>query len=182
MDRIRPQQTPDMSWVDKSISLGHKPSVFCNKTGADKIRIISGNFSGSNRLRRRCGARAVSYHGLWPMGEVQYDVHQTPSHGNPARENHMQYSHLEESSCTCSIRIWKSPRVKVGGRYQMDEGHIVVDSITQITVADITNDLARESGFASVADLLRIARHGSGDKVYLIRFHYWPYGVRDTLR
>ncbi|HZO52568.1 MAG TPA: ASCH domain-containing protein [Bryobacteraceae bacterium] len=80
----------------------------------------------------------------------------------------------------CSIRIWKSPRVKVGGRYQMDEGHIVVDSITQITVADITNDLARESGFATVADLLRIARHGSGEKVYLIRFHYLPYGVWDT--
>jgi hypothetical protein len=64
----------------------------------------------------------------------------------------------------------------------MDEGHIVVDSITQITVADITNELARESGFASVADLLRIARHGSGDKVYLIRFHYLPYGVWDTPR
>jgi hypothetical protein len=82
----------------------------------------------------------------------------------------------------CSIRIWKRPRVKVGGRYQMDEGHIVVDSITQITVADITNDLARESGFATVADLLRIARHGSGEKVYLIRFHYLPYGVLDTPR
>lgn len=83
---------------------------------------------------------------------------------------------------TYSIRIWKSPRVKVGGRYPMDEGHIVVDSITQITVADITNELARESGFATVADLLRIARHGSGDKVYLIRFHYLPYGVWDTPR
>ena len=82
----------------------------------------------------------------------------------------------------CSIRIWKSPRVKVGGRYQMDEGHIVVDSITQITVADITDEMARESGFATVADLLHIARHGSGDKVYLIRFHYLPYGVRDTPR
>jgi hypothetical protein len=62
----------------------------------------------------------------------------------------------------------------------MDEGHIVVDSITPITVADITNDLARESGFSSVDDLLRIARHGSGEKVYLIRFHYLPYGVLDT--
>ena len=61
----------------------------------------------------------------------------------------------------------------------MDDGHIVVDSITQITVADITNDLARESGFASVADLLQIARHGSGDKVYLIRFHFLPYGIWD---
>jgi hypothetical protein len=77
----------------------------------------------------------------------------------------------------CSIRIWKSPRVRVGGRYPMEEGHIVVDSITQITVDDITNDLARESGFAAVADLMRIAKHGSGDKVYLIRFHYLPYDI-----
>ena len=82
----------------------------------------------------------------------------------------------------CSIRIWKSPRVKVGGRYPMEEGHIVVDSITQITIADITDDLARESGFATVADLLRIAKHGSGDQVYLIRFHYLPYGVWDAPR
>jgi len=82
----------------------------------------------------------------------------------------------------CSIRIWKSPRVKVGGRYRMDDGHIVVDSITPITVADITRDLARESGFESVDDLLRIAKHGSGDKVYLIRFHYLPDGAWDTPR
>jgi hypothetical protein len=34
----------------------------------------------------------------------------------------------------------------VGGRYQMGEGHIVVDSIAPMTVTDITYDLARESG------------------------------------
>ncbi|MEO8678432.1 MAG: hypothetical protein ABI665_05260 [Vicinamibacterales bacterium] len=44
----------------------------------------------------------------------------------------------------------------------------------------ITRDLARESGFASVKDLLEIARHGSGDKVYLIRFHYLPPGAWDV--
>ena len=76
---------------------------------------------------------------------------------------------------TCSIRIWKRPQVKVGGRYQMDEGHIVVDSLTPITVAEITHELARESGFESVADLMGVAKHGSGDQVYLIRFHYLPY-------
>lgn len=81
----------------------------------------------------------------------------------------------------CSVRIWRRPRVKVGGRYAMDEGHIIVDSITPIEVADITDDLARESGFANVEDLLRIARHGSGDQVYLIRFHYLPPGAWDTL-
>jgi hypothetical protein len=64
----------------------------------------------------------------------------------------------------------------------MDDGHIVVDSIAPMTVADVTYDLARESGFESVEELLRIARHGSGDTVYLIRFHYLPPGAWDTPR
>jgi hypothetical protein len=68
------------------------------------------------------------------------------------------------------------PHVKVGGRYPMDDGHIVVDSIESIEMDDITHDLARESGFASVEDLLQIARHGKGENVYLIRFHYLPAG------
>jgi hypothetical protein len=80
----------------------------------------------------------------------------------------------------CSIRIWQSPKVKAGGRYAMDEGHIVVESIEPITKRDITHDLARESGFASVEDLLAIAQHGSGKNVYLIRFHYLPPGAWDT--
>jgi hypothetical protein len=79
----------------------------------------------------------------------------------------------------CSVRIWKGPRVKVGGRYRMDDGQIVVDSIVPIRIADITYDLARESGFSSVKDLLQTARHGSGRSVYLIRFHYLPPGGWD---
>jgi hypothetical protein len=62
----------------------------------------------------------------------------------------------------------------------MDDGHIVVDSIAPIDIADVTYDLARESGFESVDELLEIARHGKGDKVYLIRFHYLPPGAWDT--
>ena len=75
---------------------------------------------------------------------------------------------------TSSIRIWKNSRVKVGGRYRMDEGEIVIDSIEQISLQDITHDLAIESGFQSRADLLKVAKHGAGDNVYLIRFHYVP--------
>jgi hypothetical protein len=74
------------------------------------------------------------------------------------------------------VRIWMRPHVKVGGRYRMDEGQIVVDSIVPIDIADITLDLARESGFRTVEDLLQTAKHGSGDNVYLIRFHYLPPG------
>src|SRR4029079_6636564 len=80
----------------------------------------------------------------------------------------------------CSIRIWTRPHVKAGGRYQMDEGHIVVDSITPIRLRDITDDLARESGFSGMKDLLVTAKHGAGDKVYLIRFHYLAPGAWDT--
>jgi hypothetical protein len=81
-----------------------------------------------------------------------------------------------------SIRIWQNPRVKVGGRYAMDDGYVVVDAIEPIRLADITRDMAGASGFDSVADLLRVARHGKGRKVYLIHFHYLPAGAWDGPR
>ncbi len=58
----------------------------------------------------------------------------------------------------------------------MEEGTIHVDSIEPIRLADITSQLARESGFKSVADLLKTAKHGSGRNVFLIRFRYIPPG------
>lgn len=80
----------------------------------------------------------------------------------------------------CSIRVWQRPRVKVGGRYPMDDGHVVVDAIDEIALGEVTDDLARESGFASVADLMTIAKHGAGEHVYLVRFHYLPPGGWDV--
>jgi hypothetical protein len=34
--------------------------------------------------------------------------------------------------------------------------------------------LARESGFLGLIDLLKVAKHGKGENIYLIRFHYVP--------
>ena len=82
----------------------------------------------------------------------------------------------------CSVRIWTRPHVKIGGRYPMDDGSIVVDSIAAIERRDITEDLARESGFESVQALLDIAKHGKGENIYLIRFHYLPPGGWDAPR
>jgi hypothetical protein len=73
---------------------------------------------------------------------------------------------------TCSVRIWQRPRVKVGNRYPMEGGQIEIDAIQQIALQDVTADLARESGFNGLVDLLKVAKHGSGDNVYLVRFHY----------
>jgi hypothetical protein len=56
----------------------------------------------------------------------------------------------------------------------MEEGEIEIDSIEQIGFQDITPMLARESGFLGVIDLLKVAKHGSGENIYLVRFHYLP--------
>jgi hypothetical protein len=75
---------------------------------------------------------------------------------------------------TCSVRVWQRPHVKTGGTYPMEEGHIVVDSIREIAPADVTVELARRSGFASIEELMAVARHGSGSNVYVVEFHYVP--------
>jgi hypothetical protein len=79
---------------------------------------------------------------------------------------------VRRGEITCSVRIWQRPRVTVGTRYRMEEGQIQIDSIEQIGFPDITPELARESGFLGVLDLLKVARHGRGENIYLIRFHY----------
>jgi hypothetical protein len=83
---------------------------------------------------------------------------------------------VRDGAITCSVRVWQRPQVKVGGIYAMEEGHILVESIRQIALDDVTGDLARRSGFLGVVDLLKVAKHGSGTNVYLIEFEYLPPG------
>ena len=75
---------------------------------------------------------------------------------------------------TCSVRIWTRAHVTEGRRYRMGEGEIEIESVTPIGFPDITSELARESGFLGVLDLLKVAKHGRGNNIYLIRFHYIP--------
>ena len=64
------------------------------------------------------------------------------------------------------------------GLYPGDDVRIVgvpvgkIDSIEPIGFPDITPELARESGFLGVLDLLKVAKHGRSEKIYLVRFHY----------
>jgi hypothetical protein len=75
---------------------------------------------------------------------------------------------------TCSVRIWRGPRVRVGGRYRLGPGAIEVTALKEITLHDVTPGLARRSGFAGVVDLLKVAKHGPGEQVYLVDFVYHP--------
>ena len=79
---------------------------------------------------------------------------------------------VRSGEITCSVRIWMRPHVRVGARYPMEEGAIEIDSIEPSGFPDITPELARESGFLGVLDLLKVAKHGRGENIYLIRFHY----------
>jgi hypothetical protein len=72
--------------------------------------------------------------------------------------------------------------VRVGARYPFEEGEIEIDSIGPIGYPDITPALARESGFLGVVDLLKVAKHGKGENVYLIRFHYIPAAKKRAAR
>lgn len=96
----------------------------------------------------------------------------------------MQFArHLREGirrgRIRCTVRVWTRLHVGVGGRYPMEEGHVVVDAIECLSADDVTDELARESGFADADALMATARHGSGTQRYLIRFHYLPPGGWD---
>src|SRR5271156_6434390 len=73
---------------------------------------------------------------------------------------------------TCSVRIWRSAHVKVGRHYRLGEGFIEVTSLRRITLADVTPELARLSGFEGLVHLLKVVKHGPGENVYLIEFEY----------
>jgi hypothetical protein len=88
---------------------------------------------------------------------------------------------VRRGEITCSVRIWTRPHVTAGKRYRMDEGEIEVDSIEPIGLPDITPALARESGFLGIIDLLKVAQHGKGQNIYLVRFHYIPPLVSKTI-
>lgn len=73
---------------------------------------------------------------------------------------------------TCSVRVWQGPRVKAGNRYPLGPGAVRVTSIREIGFEGVTPELARRSGFDGVVDLLRMAKHGPGERVYLVEFEY----------
>ena len=79
---------------------------------------------------------------------------------------------VKSGEVTASVRIWKTPRVKVGGHYGLEEGRIEVTSLREISWEDLTDKLARDTGFNNLIDLMKTAKHGTGQHIYYIRFRY----------
>jgi hypothetical protein len=85
---------------------------------------------------------------------------------------------VRSGEITCSVRLWQWPHVKVGGRYSLPPGEIVVTSLLEMSLEDVTPELARQSGFSGVVELLKIAKHGRGRRVFLVEFRYEEPGSR----
>ena len=81
---------------------------------------------------------------------------------------------IRRGEITTTVRLWQRPHVKLGGHYALPPGEIVVTRIFEVALGDVTPELARQSGFAGVVDLLKVAKHGRGENVYLVRFHFVP--------
>jgi len=79
---------------------------------------------------------------------------------------------IRRGEITTTIRLWQRPHVKVGGRYALPPGEILVTKIFEVSLADVTPELARRSGFVGVVDLLKVAKHGAGRRVFVIEFRY----------
>lgn len=76
---------------------------------------------------------------------------------------------------TVSVRLWKSPRVKQGGRYRVGPGEIEVDAIELIPFSAITKQDVRRAGERDLETLRRRAAHAGpiddDTLVYRIEFH-----------
>ena len=84
---------------------------------------------------------------------------------------------VRSGEITTSIRLWQKPKVRVGGRYSLPPGEIEVTKLLEMSLADVTPDMARRSGFSGVVELLKVAKHGSGRRVFFVQFRYVQSGV-----
>jgi hypothetical protein len=76
---------------------------------------------------------------------------------------------------TVSIRLWRRPKVKVGGRYPVGPVQIEVDAIELVPFSMVTRSDVRRSGETDRESLRRRAAHAGpiddDTLVYRIEFH-----------
>jgi len=77
---------------------------------------------------------------------------------------------VRSGEITTSARIWQTPRVRVGGRYPLLDGQIEVVRLQEVDLDDVTEAMAREGGFESLEALMKTARHGRGERVFIVDF------------
>jgi len=73
---------------------------------------------------------------------------------------------------TESVRIWQRPHVTVGKRYAFGPSEIEVTAMREMDIDEITDALAKRTGFDDANDLMGVAKHGPGWRIFLVTFRY----------
>ena len=77
---------------------------------------------------------------------------------------------VRSGEITTSVRIWQTPRVRVGGCYPLLDGHIEVTRLQEVDLDDVTEAMAHAGGFESLEALMATAKHGRGERVFVVDF------------
>ncbi len=84
-------------------------------------------------------------------------------------------SEVAAGGITVSIRLWRTPKVRVGGRYAVGAAQIEIDDIELLPFSAITSEDVRHSGEADREKLRRRAAHAGpiteDTLVYRVEFH-----------
>lgn len=76
---------------------------------------------------------------------------------------------------TVTFRLWRSPKVKVGGRYRVGAGVVEVDDVELVPFDSVDAADLRRSGEADLESLRRRAAHAGpvadDTPLYRIEFH-----------
>ena len=83
---------------------------------------------------------------------------------------------VRSGEITTSVRIWQRPNVTIGGRYLLLDGHIEVTRLREVDLDDVTEAMAREGGFENLEALMKTARHGRGERVFIVNFVFVASG------
>jgi hypothetical protein len=79
---------------------------------------------------------------------------------------------------TVSFRLWRRPKVRVGGRYPVGPAHIEVDLVELMPFSAITPDDVRRCGEQDLQALRRRAAHAGpiadDTLLYRVEFHLVP--------
>jgi len=115
---------------------------------------------------RRARRHERAHAGVWPA-RSEYD--QTVEFSPELR------AAVLSGDITVTFRLWRSPRVKVGGRYQVGPGQIEVDSIESLPFASIDETDLDRSGESDREAMRRRAAHAGpihdDTLLYRIEFH-----------
>jgi hypothetical protein len=66
---------------------------------------------------------------------------------------------VEAGAVRVTYRAWQAPRVRVGVRYSLGDGSILIEACVPVRAAPISDEEARNAGFRNRKSLLKAAAH-----------------------